>query len=96
MLKGLGVPEERARFAFTHGNWRGLDPPRIEDLLVALADKCWKGKRVDELEALTVELLSKESGQESWQCYATLDEILREFSATADARLAWQISFPVA
>ncbi len=94
LLKSLGVPEEHARFAFTHGNWRDLNPPKIEDLLVALADKCWKSKRIDELESLTVELLSKESGKESWECHATLDEILLELSAGADEKLAWQMSFP--
>lgn len=93
LLKELGVPKERARFAFTHGNWMKLDQMQIEDMLVALADHCWKGKRNDELEALTVGLLSKASGHESWQCYAALDEILQDLTATADSRLAWQMSF---
>ena len=95
LLKELGAPAEKARFALTHGQWRNLDSPQIEDLLVALADKCWKAKRVEDLEAKLVELLSKESGQEPWQCHSTLDEILQELAAEADKKLAWQLSFPV-
>jgi hypothetical protein len=95
LLESLGVPKEQARFAFTHGNWKDLDSLQIEDLLVALADKCWKGKRVDDLETTIVALLSKESGQEIWQCYSILDEIVQELATNADSRLAWQMSFPV-
>jgi putative nucleotidyltransferase with HDIG domain len=54
LLRGMGVSEDRARFAFTHGNWGTAGNIALEDLVVALADNCWKGKRVDELEARAV------------------------------------------
>lgn len=91
MLRAMGVPEERARFAQTHGNWQSSTA--IEDLLVALADKCWKGKRVSNLEDEVVRHLSIASGKSEWQCFSELDEFLTVLSADADRRLAWQRSF---
>lgn len=90
LLRGLGVSEDRARFAFTHGNWGTEENVTLEDLMVALADNRWKGKRVDALEARTVELLSSASGKPAWTCFADLDEILESLAQDADERLAWQ------
>ena len=95
ILEALGVPKERARFAYTHANWNGPEQIKMEDLLVALADKCWKGKRDDELEGLMVDVLSAASGTPKWDCYAKLDEILQSIALDADARLAWQQRFGV-
>ncbi|XVV09190.1 hypothetical protein ACQP2X_30630 [Actinoplanes sp. CA-131856] len=51
LLLARGAPEGRARFAGTHGDWHR---PGIElgDLIVSLADKVWKAKRVPDLEQL--------------------------------------------
>jgi hypothetical protein len=65
----------------------------LEDLLVALADKCWKGQRVDKLESKITALLSAASNKPEWACYAELDEILQGVTKNADARLAWQQAF---
>jgi len=94
LLQSLGIPNERARFAWTHGNWNG-EQITLEDLIVALADKSWKGKRVDELETRTAEFLSIVTGRTPWDCYARLDEILQELSQHADNKLAWQASFTI-
>jgi hypothetical protein len=95
LLKELGVPADRARFAWTHSNWNGPDPIQIEDLIVALADKCWKGKRIPELEALMTNALSEKTGKPHWECYAILDDLLQTLAADADANLKWQRRFPV-
>jgi hypothetical protein len=93
LLLHMGIPEDRARFAYTHGNWGIAPNVTLEDLLVALADNCWKGKRLDELETKTVNLLSSISGKPAWDCYAALDDILGSLAADADARLDWQRKF---
>lgn len=93
LLRQMGISESRARFAYTHGNWDTITNPEFEDLIIALADNCWKGKRVDQLETKTIEFLSSRSGQPAWGCYSKLDEILEELSADADSRLAWQGAF---
>jgi len=96
LLRRLGVPEDRARFAWTHGNGH-WDEPGIEneDLVVALADKIWKGKRVAKLERLVVKAVASASGKKPWDVFAELDEILESVAANADARLAWQTQFSV-
>jgi HD domain-containing protein len=93
LLHSMGISHARARFAYSHGNWDQMPSVSLEDLLVALADKCWKGKRVDELESKIASLLSAASKKPEWACFAKLDEILQELTKDADARLAWQGAF---
>jgi putative nucleotidyltransferase with HDIG domain len=95
LLKEHGVPEHLARFAYTHNNWKPSDAPQFEDLLVALADKTWKAKRIPELEAPMTTALAKRTGKPEWECYAILDNLLQDLSANSNANLEWQRSFPV-
>ena len=94
LLESLGVPRDHARFAFTHGHWDEPGNDTLEDLLVAVADKCWRGRRVERLEAMLVERLSFSTNEPAWSSFAKLDEILSSLGKDADSRLAWQRSFP--
>ena len=94
LLQSLGVPQNRARFAWTHGNWSG-DEITLKELIVALADKAWKGKRIEALETRTVELLSAATSGPMWDSYSKLDAILQQFSEDADRKLVWQSNFVV-
>lgn len=67
----------------------------LDDLLVSLADKVWKGKRVAELEQLVVNRLARATGTEAWQAFMDLDDILTRLAADADRRLAFQADHPV-
>nr|WP_223279968.1 HD domain-containing protein [Streptomyces sp. SDr-06] len=49
LLLSRGVDTALARFAGTHAAWT-TEEVGMEDLLVSLADKIWKNKRVPELE----------------------------------------------
>jgi hypothetical protein len=93
LLRSMGISDAEARFCYTHGNWDTVPNVNLEDLLVALADKCWKGKRVEEMESKVNSLLSAACNKPEWECYAGLDEILEELTKDADARLAWQMAF---
>jgi len=93
LLRSMGISDDRVRFAYSHGNWDKMPSVSLEDLLVALADKCWKGKRVDELESKIAAVLSAASKKPEWTCFAELDEIVQELTKDADARLAWQGAF---
>jgi putative nucleotidyltransferase with HDIG domain len=95
LLVELGVPQEMARFAFTHGNWKSSESVGIEDLLVALADKCWRNKTDDRLQSAIVAMLADKSGKPAWECYTALDDIVEPLAHNADEKLAWQRSFPV-
>jgi len=91
LLLRYGVPAQLARFAGSHGSsWTRPDPP-LEDLLVSLADKIWKGRRVPELEQRVIAA----TGRTPWQAFATLDDLLSNLAATADERLAFQSAFPI-
>lgn len=67
LLLAHSVEERLARFARTHASWTAPDIT-LEDLLVSLADKVWKAKRVAELEELVIARLTAVSGQERSRC----------------------------
>lgn len=94
LLLAHGVSENAARFARTHAAWTEPDID-IDDLLVSLADKIWKAKRVPELEQLIVQRVASISGQEPWQVFMNLDEELDRIAADADQRLAFQAAYPI-
>ncbi|MGW7522086.1 HD domain-containing protein [Streptomyces sp. NPDC054783] len=94
LLLARGVPDRLARFAGTHASWTapGIG---VEDLLVSLADKIWKNKRVPELEDLVVARLAGIDGRAAWQWFMELDEALTALGEGADRRLAYQMSHPI-
>ncbi|MEV0149490.1 MULTISPECIES: phosphohydrolase [unclassified Nonomuraea] len=94
LLLGRGVSPEHARFAATHASWTRQDVG-LEDLLVSLADKIWKNKRVPDLEDLIVARLSEVTGRATWEEFIALDEILSHIGDRAHERLAFQASFPI-
>ncbi|MEU3923403.1 phosphohydrolase, partial [Streptomyces sp. NPDC029004] len=85
-------------FAATHASWSDPDAELgigVEDLLVSLADKIWKNKRVPDLEDLVVNRLAAVSGRPVWEEFMELDEILARIGEGADARLSYQAAYPV-
>ena len=93
LLLAHGISNELARFAATHASWTesGIT---IEDLLVSVADKIWKNKRVPDLEDLVVTRLAEASGRTPWEEFLALDDILTSIGNGADQRLAFQASYP--
>jgi len=88
LLQRQGLPAIIARFARTHGQWRDADDLSIEDLLVSLADKIWKGRRDEALEALLVRTIGQFGGAEQWMIFARLDDLCSQIASRADERLA--------
>lgn len=95
LLLRHGIGEPHARFARTHASWH-LPEIGMDDLLVSLADKVWKGKRVADLEQLVIDRLTVATGRPLWEVFLDLDDILDRLAADADHRLAFQASHPVA
>ena len=93
LLLEVGVAPRLARFAATHGSWNA--EVELEDLLVSLADKVWKAKRVTGLEQLVVERLVSGSELEGWEVFLQLDDLLGGLADGADDRLAFQSSYPI-
>ncbi|MFF2547588.1 HD domain-containing protein [Kitasatospora sp. NPDC058063] len=94
LLLARGVPEHLARFARGHASWDGPGVT-VESLLVSLADKAWKNKRVPDLEDLVVERLAAAGGQERWEAFLALDDLLTRIGEDAPRRLAVQAAHPV-
>jgi len=90
LLMEYGYTPEQSRFARTHGSWRTEPDLTVEDLLVALADTCWKGQRDSDLETKIAAMISHEIGVESWEVFLTLDDVLEEIASRAEERLALQ------
>jgi hypothetical protein len=93
LLLDAGIDPSLARFAATHASWQ-MVTVAPEDLIVSLADKIWKGKRVPDLEQLVVDQLAAASGEEPWQAFLNLDDLLSQIAENADDRLAFQNSYP--
>lgn len=86
LLIERGVNPDLARFCVTHASWD--EPERsLEDLLVALADKLWKGKREQELETRVLDTLAKRAGRERWEVFDQLDTICEQIAADGSSRL---------
>lgn len=87
LLLANGVAPAIARFCVTHASW---DRPgvTIEDLLVALADKLWKGKREDDLERRAVAAIERATERPAWEVFDAFDAICDAVAADGPARLA--------
>ncbi len=85
LLLELGMPAHLARFAVTHAD---LDRPEasLADALVALADKCWKGRRDEAVERRVAELLGPKVGLAEWEVVMRLDEVVERLAEGADER----------
>jgi hypothetical protein len=87
LLVRSGVPAAIARFCVTHADWNGPDCT-VEDGLVALADKLWKGKRDEALERHLVACIAKKTRREQWQIFDQFDAICEAVAADGPSRLA--------
>ncbi|HTJ37321.1 MAG TPA: HD domain-containing protein [Dactylosporangium sp.] len=92
LLRSRGVEARLARFAALHGRWERGDAT-IDELLVTLADKVWKGRREAGLEQKVAEIIAAATGEAVWAVYMRLDDILTAIAGGADDRLAFQARF---
>ncbi len=85
-LQSYGL-HELARFCQTHAQW---DAPGVagEDLLVALADKLWKGKRVAKLEQRAIAWLAEVSGRDFWDVFTQVDSVFEKVAQAGPTRIA--------
>src|SRR5262249_40201918 len=93
LLISHNIPRELARFAITHANWLDNKSILLEDLIVALADNCWKGKRNQALEERLGSAIATMTGNETWEVFLNLDNLIESIAINADQRLLWQEQF---
>jgi len=95
VLKGFGFPDSLARYTRTHASWKSPEVA-IDDLLVSLADKVWRGKRQEDLEQILIYRMSLALSRPEWEVFASMDTLLSDLAADADGRLDWQSQFAAA
>lgn len=89
ILQGLGYSDRESRFTVTHGNWEDSSL-LIEDLIVCLSDKIWKGKRVNELEEKIATTIAELTQTDFWEVSVKLESMLEKTAVGSDDRIAWQ------
>ncbi|AZA98514.1 HD domain-containing protein [Chryseobacterium joostei] len=94
ILMDYGIKENLARFTITHGDWEN-ENLAIEDLIVTLADKIWKGQRIDKLEEKVIAEISKLTNIDYWTVYLKIDNIISQIINGSDKRLNWQNNFEI-
>lgn len=91
LLLQHGATPNIARVCRTHAQWRELEVS-LDELLVALADKLWKGVRAEALEQLVVERIAAATKKERWESFTQLDAMFERVAEDADERLARSVT----
>jgi hypothetical protein len=86
VLLERGWDPDVARICWTHAEWNN-PLCTLEDLLVALSDKLWKGVHVVELEERVVDAVAAQLRKARWDVYQTLADGFDEIAADGSARL---------
>ena len=97
LLLAAGVSPALARFARTHGQLS--DAHVLEDLLVMVADKIWKGKRDEAVEERLCAAISEATGAPTWDVFLRLDTlcsaIQKKLVFPGGSAVEWQGQFGV-
>ncbi|GIU27040.1 phosphohydrolase [Shewanella colwelliana] len=91
ILLSEGVSPKIARCCMSHARWHEMDCS-TEELLIALADKLWKGKRVESLELHVIDRIAATLAKERWDIYQELDTQFESIAADGNDRLNRSVS----
>jgi HD domain len=86
LLLAQNVDPKVARCCRSHGQWQHIEC-NFEELVVALADHLWKGKRNVELESNLITAVVGISGRDYWEIFIDLDSGFELIAAGGDRRL---------
>ncbi len=86
MLLAAGASPEVARVSLSHARWSTM-PVTLEELIIALADKLWKGVRISELENMVITECAARSRNDYWQLYVVLDSSFERIADQGPDRL---------
>ncbi|WP_295619563.1 HD domain-containing protein [Chamaesiphon sp. GL140_3_metabinner_50] len=87
LLLNRGIDPKIARCCRSHGQWDRIECS-FEELVIALADCLWKGKRNVELEHLTISKAAQILRQDYWDVFVKLDDRFEEIARGGDLRLS--------
>lgn len=87
LLLQAGVQAEIARCCLSHARYHQMECS-LEELLVALADKLWKGKREQDLELRVVDSIANRVQVQRWDIFTDMDSLFEKIAAGGEGRLA--------
>ena len=87
LLLDRGINPKIARCCRSHGQWERIECS-FEELVVALADCLWKGKRIAELEHRTISKAAQILNQDYWDVFVKLDDRFEEIASGGDLKLS--------
>jgi len=87
LLLDNGVQSDIARCCLSHARFKEMDVS-FEELLVALSDKLWKGKRVEELELRVIDHIGVLLKKDRWSVFEILDSGFETIASQGDERLS--------
>jgi hypothetical protein len=86
MLLDRGIEPAIARCCASHAAWDSPDVP-LEERVVALADKLWKGKREADLELLVIDEIAKRLKVTRWDVFERFDTVFEEIALGGSERV---------
>ncbi len=87
LLISKGVSSKLARCCLSHARWKTMECS-FEELIIALADKLWKGKREVDLEQTVIERISELIDRDFWELFIELDSHFETIASLGEERLA--------
>jgi HD domain len=87
LLIANGIDANLARCCRSHGQWQTMECT-LEELLVALADTLWKGKRGHDLENLVVKRLLLKCSKDYWDLFMEMDACFEAIAGDGYSRLS--------
>ncbi|HKC73197.1 MAG TPA: HD domain-containing protein [Chloroflexota bacterium] len=93
VLEAHGFSTELARYARTHETWAEEPDVAPEDLLVALSDYLWRGKRDSALEGAVTAWIADAVSAAPWVVFLDFDDIATDLAQDAPRRLHWLAQF---
>lgn len=91
ILLEKGVSPKLARVCMSHARWNEM-ACSIEELIIALSDKLWKGKRVETLEMQVIDRIADILTLERWDVFPDLDLKFEEIASGGHERLQRSVS----
>ncbi len=91
ILLEKGVTAKLARVCMSHARWKNMECS-TEELLIALSDKLWKGKRVEDLELAVIDQIANLLNLERWDIFPDLDFSFEEIASGGHERLQRSVS----
>lgn len=86
LLLQHGVSPDVARVCVSHARWQSMSVS-FEEVLIALADKLWKGVRHRALEERVIDAAAERMGTERWDVFVRLDSAFEHIASLGGERL---------